>query len=58
MRFYNFEFDFQILVLERGNVLEYDDPTVLLAKPEGEGAMFRSMIDSLGETMAATMRVN
>ncbi|KAI9329925.1 P-loop containing nucleoside triphosphate hydrolase protein [Zopfochytrium polystomum] len=38
----------RVLVLDRGTIVEFDSPAVLLDKPRGEGAVFRSLAEATG----------
>jgi hypothetical protein len=45
----------RVLVLDHGNIAEYDAPHILLSKTDG-GNMFAKMVDETGDGNAAILR--
>ncbi|KAI9315441.1 P-loop containing nucleoside triphosphate hydrolase protein [Zopfochytrium polystomum] len=46
----------RVLVLDRGAVVEFDRPAVLLDKPRGDAAVFRSLAEATGEQNFEALR--
>ncbi|KAI9352538.1 hypothetical protein DFJ73DRAFT_795616 [Zopfochytrium polystomum] len=46
----------RVLVLDGGDIVEFDSPDVLLNKPRGDGAVFRSLAEATGESNFRALR--